>query len=111
MRHQRSLATCAALAMAVGLIAQATTASAADMSCLPPIDDCQFKWYAQQNFQGPAGEGSEMQGSGGTMSFTWRKVALSFDGDRMFVPLDADAYPPCENSGGPINEYSQGGGQ
>lgn len=111
MRNHRLLATCAALTMALGIVGHATTASAYDMSCLPPIDDCQFKWYAQSQIQGPAGEGSEMQGSGGTMSFVWRKVVLSFDGDRQLVPLDADAWFPCENRGGESNNYSQGGGQ
>ncbi|WP_408903104.1 hypothetical protein [Methylobacterium radiotolerans] len=111
MRNKRSFAVTAAVAMTLGLVAQTTAASAASTSCLPPIDDCQFKWYAEPGLQLPGGEGSEMQGSGGTNFFTWRKVALSFDPDRMLVPLDADAYPPCENRGGSGEGYSQGGGQ
>jgi hypothetical protein len=80
-----------------------------DTSCLPPIDDCQWKWYLQSNFQGPAGEGSQGAADGGSMSYVWRKVPLSFVPDIMLVPLDADAYAQC---GRVIteNNYSGGGG-
>lgn len=111
MRNQRSFATCAAVVMALGFVAQTTTALAASTSCLPPVDDCQYKWYAEPGLQLPGGEGTEMQGSGGTNYFTWRKVSLSFDPNTQMVPLDADAYLPCENRGGSVGGNTQGGGQ
>ncbi len=111
MLKRRSLAASVALAMACGVAGHTTAAMAYDMSCLPPIDDCQYKWFAEPWIQNPGSEGTEMHGSGGTTGFTWRKVPINFNG--YMAPLDADSYQPCENKGNDgVNGlgYSGGGG-
>ncbi len=115
MLRNRFAAASLALGIVCGIVGQTAVVSAHDMSCLPPIDDCAYKWYLEPNLVASGGEASLGRGDGGGYEFHWRPVALSFDASRGDIPpLDAASYLPCENKGNDgvngLNPYNGGGG-
>jgi len=114
MPRNRFAASSLALGIVCGLLGQTAVASAYDMSCLPPIDDCSYKWYLEPSLVPNGGEASTGVNSAGSYEFHWRPVALSFDETRGDIPpLDASSFLPCENKGNDgVNAlgYSGGGG-